>query len=122
MASDEQILSVLSQKLSDSKHNHQLGGCILFVGPKTKKGYGDLWYTVEPKKKRRIKAHRAAYFVKHNTLELPDGMECSHLCNRPACIEPSHIVAEENEVNNERKHCFNQRCCTTLHEPHCIFV
>ena len=115
------VFSILQAKLEDVKHNRTEGGCLMWVGHKTPKGYGVLYYTVNGNNKR-MKAHRAAYFVRHRVLQLDDYDECSHLCNRCACIEPGHIVAESKAQNQERRHCFEQGSCTEGHWPHCIFV
>lgn len=42
----------------------------------------------------------------------------SHLCNNPACVNPGHVVGEEEELNKSRNYCRGGRRCK--HYPQCL--
>lgn len=48
--------------------------------------------------------------------ELPQGMECSHLCHNSLCQNPDHINVEPKQVNLMRKNCNNEKRCLDNHE------
>jgi hypothetical protein len=54
---------------------------------------------------------------------LPFGrVDGSHLCHRPFCVNPEHIVFEANTLNLSRNHCFNKfECDGHGKNPRCIF-
>lgn len=72
------------------------GGCLM--GPQ--RGYG--WIAYEGG--GRISAHRAAHIV--HIGPIPAGMVVRHRCDRPGCIEPTHLslgtVADNNRDAKER--------------------
>jgi hypothetical protein len=53
--------------------------------------------------------HRLAVIAFHDQTAidhmLDDAWHASHLCHRPRCIEPSHIVVEPKRANEARKAC-----------------
>jgi hypothetical protein len=53
--------------------------------------------------------HRLAY-VARTGQNLPAGMQASHLCDQPNCINPAHITAEDGNQNASRKSCIQIRC------------
>lgn len=62
------------------------GDCLLWVGPRTTAGYGFVQVG-----NRRVAIHRLVYQITHGIL-LP-GEVVMHRCDRPPCIEPTHLRA-----------------------------
>lgn len=69
-----------------------------------------------------VYVHRLAYMVSNKVVQLPQGLEVSHLCHNPRCVEPRHLCLESHEANSERITCLKQGICTKLHNPPCIIV
>ena len=57
----------------------------------------------------RIAGHRLALLIKLNDIELPRGLECSHLCHNKGCVTLGHLEAEPHAVNMDRNRCRFQR-------------
>jgi hypothetical protein len=51
---------------------------------------------------RTIYAHRAVLEEKLGG-PIPAGLTASHLCGRPACVNPAHLVAETMRENLARR-------------------
>jgi hypothetical protein len=62
------------------------GDCIVWVRAKGKDGTGKTWW-----EGRYWSAHRLAY--EHFVGPIPPGLEVIHLCRRPDCVTPEHLVA-----------------------------
>ena len=70
-----------------------------------------------------IRVHRVALLKKIRSVQVPEGLEASHLCHNKRCINLEHIVAETHAVNQSRIECANIRMatgdsmyCTGYHE------
>jgi len=70
--------------------------------------------------------HIVSYLAKHGKNLLG---ECSHLCHRSACFNPSHLVDEDHATNLSRRGCLGPIWCIIhdhlvldlcQHEPKCI--
>lgn len=78
-------------------------GCYLWLGSKTKAGYGQFHIG-----KRKVLAHRFSYFVlKEHLWEIPLGTNTSaesvsHLCGNTSCVSPEHLVLEPLSDNKQR--------------------
>ena len=68
-------------------------------------------------------AHRVAYMTSiAGSWSLPSELEVSHLCCRPSCVRPAHLVLESREENQSRRGCNSlQRCLGHGTRPECIF-
>lgn len=81
-------------------------GCIVWVGPRTRGGYGSAHFGGV-----KTTAHRLAYIAKHGSV--PEGLEIDHLCRTPACINADHLEAVTHAENVRRSakagatHCIN---------------
>jgi hypothetical protein len=73
----------VSERLAE-KTRHQ-GACLIFTGALTAGGYGKLWDG-----SGLDMAHRVAYRLAYG--EIPAGMVVRHTCDRPACVEPTHLA------------------------------
>ncbi len=74
--------------------------CWLWTGATVKGGYG-MFSVRRQDKTQSWLAHRVSFF--HFNGELPGpGLEVSHLCNDPLCVNPDHLVAETHVENLAR--------------------
>ena len=67
-------------------------------------------------------AHRVAYMTSiRGSWSLPAELEVSHLCSRPACVRPAHLVMESHDENMSRRNCNSfQKCLGHGARPACI--
>ena len=91
----------------------QEDGCWVWAGYTDKLGYGRLkvkhWR--HPGRYMNIRVHRFIAFCSTNISFTPD-IACSHLCHRPCCCNPQHLVIEPMTINNNRQNCSSQGRCT----------
>ena len=67
------------------RNSHRIeNGCIIWDGPLTPKGYGQLHVQGQ-----NWRAHRLAYTV--NKGPIPKGLTIDHLCRTRSCINPHHL-------------------------------
>ena len=67
-----------------SKVDKQPGGCWLWTGGKTTAGYGTV--NID---KRVFYTHRFSWKLHFG--EIPKGVFVCHTCDRPSCVNPSHL-------------------------------
>lgn len=70
-----------------------LGDCAMWQGAPLSDGYGRASFAGV-----RWRIHIAAYTVAHGPV--PEGLWVCHLCDRPLCVAPRHLVARSAEWNN----------------------
>jgi hypothetical protein len=93
-----------AQRFQKSVKTDPRTGCELWEGP-TQNGYGK--FEVAGK---HILAHRWSYESNHGPQGIPDGFHLHHVCRRPNCVNPAHLIpvaptmhatleAEEDRIN-----------------------
>jgi len=83
---EQQIARGLGRFAERSSRAIREGDCLLWPGPFDDKGHGlGAGLFGEPR------AHRAAWRVA-NGQQIPPGHDVHHTCERPACINPDHLV------------------------------
>ena len=113
----------MADKLANKSKSDEKGCRMWLGGPCTEKHkYGTLRIKLPGGDdiSRVTYVHRVAYMVSRQVACLPQGLEVSHLCHHPRCIEGSHLCLETHETNAERRSCYLQGICTQNHEPQCI--
>jgi hypothetical protein len=80
-----EIKASLKRRLEEMSMPVPESGCVLFTGYVDALGYGIIAET----KRKRVKAHRAAYSV--FVCDIPDGMDVLHRCDVRSCINPAHL-------------------------------
>jgi len=75
-----------------------LGPCWLWTDPLNRYGYGRFARTSA----HRVLAHRYAYELLVGPIG--EGLTLDHLCERPACVRPSHLEPVTNSENVRRRH------------------
>ena len=85
-----------------------LGHCMVWKYGLNRDGYGTV--TIEGKQEL---AHRVAFI--HTRGPIPAGRQINHLCNRPYCVQPSHLYAGTSQDNKDDSQIFAKE--ELLHAP-----
>jgi hypothetical protein len=85
----------LAERLA-AKSEPQENGCVIFIGAKTRGGYGQIG-TAGGKPRR---AHRIAWELVNGPI--PAGMQLDHLCRNRACVNVAHLEIVTNRENSLR--------------------
>ena len=108
-------------------------GCWIFMGSTNNDGYGQV-YTKKNSDLHRTGRQAQTAFLLHRVAYLAaTGHDAtghvSHLCDRPKCFNPDHLVDETAVQNNSRKGCPGPIACSVHHhivvdlcphQPRCI--
>lgn len=82
-----------------SDWSSRLSGCWHWLGALSENGYGIISLTGSGNRKSG-RAHR--YACRRSGLVIPDGFEVDHLCRVRPCVNPKHLEAVPQIVNNRR--------------------
>lgn len=75
--------------------------CWLWMGPRSKDGYGHTNYKGVDGQFHYIGAHRLSYLLEHGAI--PENSHVAHTCDTPACVRPSHLFLTSHKGNMEDK-------------------
>ncbi len=84
------------------------GNCMVWKYGLNRDGYGVL--TIEEKQEL---AHRAVFIQTREPV--PEDRQVNHLCNRPYCVQPSHLYAGTRQDNRDDSQIFSKE--ELLHAP-----
>ena len=70
----------------DAKIDKLPGGCWIWTGSKTSRGYGNAYIAGQ-----YVLMHRAAY--EHYIGPIPEGYNVTHTCRNQLCLQPKHLKA-----------------------------
>ena len=89
-----EILGIISpEKRFFSKILKHKSGCHIFIGSRSKDGYGNLRIG-----DKIIKTHRYAWFLKHGKWP-SDNIKVCHKCDNPPCCNPDHLFLGTDKDN-----------------------
>jgi hypothetical protein len=83
-----------------SKTNLNQNGCWDYNGFIEAGGYGQISVGTN-KRRQSVKAHRLSYYIFHQ--ENPGQLNVMHSCDRPCCINPSHLSLGTHQENMRDK-------------------
>lgn len=94
-------------------------GCWLFQGSTNTDGYGQVWTKKNSDLRRRGRSSQTAFLIHRVAFLAATGQDAtghvSHLCDRPKCFNPDHLVDETAQQNNSRKGCPGPIACSVHH-------
>jgi hypothetical protein len=98
-------ISLIASEVSDydrSRFEERAGplnerGCRPWLGSKDSQGYGILWMTSGPKRKKNALAHRLSYAMQRG--EVSGRTVVMHKCDNPICVNPDHLEGGSQQDN-----------------------
>jgi len=107
--------------------------CWLFTGSTNNDGYGQVWTKKNSDLQKTGRNAQTAFLIHRVAYLAATGQDAagqvSHLCDRPKCFNPDHLVDETAVQNNSRKGCPGPIACSVHHhvvvdlcphQPRCI--
>lgn len=92
----------LAARLAAKLVRDEATGCLLFTAPDVdRRGYGQI--RAGGRGTRKLRAHRVAYALARalEPEELPPEVLVRHRCDTPACCDPEHLLAGDNQANTD---------------------
>ena len=104
----QKYIEIIDNKTTQNKHGCQIWqGCIK-KGPV---GYGVIKARFPDGKWHTMHVHRLRYLVHAKIMSVEPGLEVSHLCHEPQCVNVDHLSLEPHSINTDRQKCFNRGVC-----------
>lgn len=75
--------------------------CWLWLGATTRNGYGQIFTKKVSGRPYHMLAHRYSYELFKG--DIPEGLHIDHLCGVSTCVNPEHLEAVTQAVNNSRQ-------------------
>lgn len=105
------VIEQLTQQQIHDTHSRMMQGTrttekgcqLVQLVPTKAKGYAQV--SVKGVADKKVLAHVLAFWVAHGPFLAADGLDVSHLCHNPLCVNPEHLVRESKEANQRRKGC-----------------
>ena len=77
------------------------GICWEWTASKNNKGYGLFGIGTSRLDNVKMLSHRISYMIKKG--DIPEGLHIDHLCRNITCVNPDHLEAVTQRVNNQRQ-------------------
>ena len=93
---DAHVRLVLTDRIHDKIREDAETGCWLWTASLTHSRYGQVWNGTTMQR-----AHRLVYTLLVG--DIPDHLECDHLCRVRHCVNPAHIDLVTHQENQRRR-------------------